>query len=52
MKKQNNLSLEKLKGEMQSTLKLAPAPTPSEGKFTHYKKVSKAPMQGGSFTPK
>ena len=44
--------IEKLKGEMQSTLKLAPAPTPSEGKFTHYKKVRKAPMQGGSFTPK
>ena len=44
--------IEKLKGEMQSTLKLAPASTPSDSKFTNYKKVSKSPMQGGSFTPK
>lgn len=44
--------IEKLKGEMQGTLKLAPASTPSESKFTNYKKVSKSAMQGGSFTPK
>lgn len=44
--------IEKLKGEMQGTLKLAPASTPSESQFTNYKKVSKSPMQGGSFTPK
>ena len=44
--------IQKLKGEMQSTLKLAPASTPSDSKFTNFKKVSKSPMQGGAFTPK
>ncbi len=44
--------IEKIRVLMKSTIEKRPSAKPSASKYTYYKSVSKAPMQGGSFSPR
>lgn len=47
-----DVKIEKIRVLMNSTIEKRPGTKPSASKYTYYKRISKAPMRGGSFSPK